>query len=1165
LDVENLIDYLLVNYYVGNVDWDHHNWYATKSRVDPAGRWRFHSWDAEHVLKGANDNVTGKNDSNGPTGIHQRLMASDEYRMLFADHVYKHFFNNGLLTPARAAEMYQHVLDQVDRAVVGESARWGDNAYEDAPYTRDAQWVAERDRLLNNYFPGRTATVLNQLKSRGWYPSVDAPAFAVNGTEQYGGEVHRGDLLSINDANSAGTVYYTLDGSDPRLPGGSLDSDAIAYTEPITVSGNLHVKARVLADGQWSALADARFYIDVSDSLRVTEMMYNPPAPTQEEIAAGFADNDDFEYIELQNTGQEPIGLDGVAFVDGIDFRFADNTTLNAGQYAVIVRNPAAFAERYPTFTGTVAGTYSGSLSNAGEHVELQSPLGGTILAFSYRDDWYDLTDGEGYSLTVADPHQDTALWDGKSGWKASRVPGGTPGLGDDGLAPGSVVINEVLAHTDEAPNDMIELYNSTAEDIDVGRWFLSDDAADLTKYQIAEGTIIPAGGYLVLTQDDNFGAGSGDAGSREGFALSEFGDDVYLCNYMVADVGGTATDVPGSYREHVDFGASPNGTSFGLYTKAAGGTDFTLMASPTFGWDEAHHRYDGAANSGSYLPPLVLNEVMYHPLDPPAGSGHDQDDYEFLELYNRSNQSWDLSEFYISGGVGFTFGWYDADSFGNESWTLEPGATAEWTASGLAGPASYDVYARWDQLDALGHARGLDGRARYEITHAGGSDVVTVDQDDPALPDADGWVLLGTYTFDAAATVTLTRGSDDPDKWTIADQVKFVGPTETVIVDDPVLTSFSTGPAGSGISRIDPGQYAVIVGDYDAFDERYDIAENGIPVIGEFTGSLSNSGEKVKLMRRGVPDAIGFVPYFRVDYVNYKDSPPWPVQADGAGASLGRIDASAYGNDAGNWRAGPLNGTPGGMNDDIIPPVAHIEAVSPDPRTTAVDELQIVFSEPVTGLDISDLSLNRDGGENLLTGGETLTTTDNVTWTLGGLTGLTAPRGAGFVAYNDHVAGARTHAYTTLYSAMDGQVHSGLLRDIETGQYTGVTLTVTQNGIYFAGTQGYPAPGTDAYNVFNGYVDLSSGTGASMEIAGPDTHTYTFSGLDTGDAATYTFTGTAVRGRSSYTDRWTKVTLQGAESATPAHSTGDGVIILSDTQVAIWTGYNAGANQGYV
>ena len=59
LEIDDFIDYMLVNIYGGNRDWDHHNWYATCNRID--GKWRFHSWDAEKVLQGINDDVTNLN------------------------------------------------------------------------------------------------------------------------------------------------------------------------------------------------------------------------------------------------------------------------------------------------------------------------------------------------------------------------------------------------------------------------------------------------------------------------------------------------------------------------------------------------------------------------------------------------------------------------------------------------------------------------------------------------------------------------------------------------------------------------------------------------------------------------------------------------------------------------------------------------------------------------------------------------------------------------------------------------------------------------------------------------------------------------------------------------------------------------------------------------
>ena len=82
-----------------------------------------------------------------------------------------------MLTPENAAALYQIRLDEIDRAIVGPSARWGDNQRPD-PYTRDVEWIAERDRLLNTYIPQRTDIVLEQFRSRGIFPNVDAPAYS---------------------------------------------------------------------------------------------------------------------------------------------------------------------------------------------------------------------------------------------------------------------------------------------------------------------------------------------------------------------------------------------------------------------------------------------------------------------------------------------------------------------------------------------------------------------------------------------------------------------------------------------------------------------------------------------------------------------------------------------------------------------------------------------------------------------------------------------------------------------------------------------------------------------------------------------------------------------------------------------------------------------------
>lgn len=74
--------------------------------------------------------------------------------------------------------------------------------------------------------------------------------------------------------------------------------------------------------------------------------------------------------------------------------------------------------------------------------------------------------------------------------------------------------------------------------------------------------------------------------------------------------------------------------------------------------------------------------------------------------------------------------------------------------------------------------------------------------------------------------------------------------------------------------------------------------------------------------------------------------------------------------------------------------PRATIVDVSPDPRNSAVSTITISFDQPVQGFTVADLNLRRNGGANLLTAAQPLTSLDRRTWTLGGLSGLTAANG---------------------------------------------------------------------------------------------------------------------------------------------------------------------------
>ena len=158
-------------------------------------------------------------------------------------------------------------------------------------------------------------------------------------------------------------------------------------------------------------------------------------------------------------------------------------------------------------------------------------------------------------------------------------------------------------------------------------------------------------------------------------------------------------------------------------------------------------------------------------------------------------------------------------------------------------------------------------------------------------------------------------------------------------------------------------------------------------------------------------------------------------------------------------------------------------------------------------------------------------------------------------VMFNDHVRGGATDPNATDYAA--NKVASGLLKDIDTGDETGITLTTSAQGVSYELITLPPNQDTDAYNIFDDFVFMSVGSGAGIKIPDGASYTHTFTGLDPN--STYEFVGTGIRGDSNAVDRWTHIELDSALAFSIEHSQGPGLITdgLSDNQAALHTGNN--------
>ena len=112
----------------------------------PRRAWRFHAWDAEH-----GDGVLECAERSRPEryGIHDKLKGNAEYRMHFADLVHRFFFNGGVLHVSPHRQYVPARMTQIDRAIVGESARWGDTR-SGAPHTC-GDWLVIQDKVLSTF------------------------------------------------------------------------------------------------------------------------------------------------------------------------------------------------------------------------------------------------------------------------------------------------------------------------------------------------------------------------------------------------------------------------------------------------------------------------------------------------------------------------------------------------------------------------------------------------------------------------------------------------------------------------------------------------------------------------------------------------------------------------------------------------------------------------------------------------------------------------------------------------------------------------------------------------------------------------------------------------------------------------------------------------------
>ena len=173
LDIDNFIDYMLINQYAGNTDWDHHNWYAIRRKGEESQGFRFLCWDSELILDNPQENVLTKNNGKeSPTGIFNHLLENKDFAKRYMARAKELLADDGMLGAKSTEEVWDSLYNNISTALYAEAARWGDYRRDVHPYqtpgtlyTVDETYMTERNRLHEQYFPYRSSTVLSMIEN----------------------------------------------------------------------------------------------------------------------------------------------------------------------------------------------------------------------------------------------------------------------------------------------------------------------------------------------------------------------------------------------------------------------------------------------------------------------------------------------------------------------------------------------------------------------------------------------------------------------------------------------------------------------------------------------------------------------------------------------------------------------------------------------------------------------------------------------------------------------------------------------------------------------------------------------------------------------------------------------------------------------------------------
>lgn len=454
-----------------------------------------------------------------------------------------------------------------------------------------------------------------------------------------------------------------------------------------------------------------------------------------------------------------------------------------------------------------------------------------------------------------------------------------------------SVVISEVLARNVGAHQvdglfpDYIELRNYSSTAINISGTSLTDDPAVKLKHVFPAGTIIPAGGYLVVLAET---PPPGATGTYTNFSLDGDGDAVYF------------HDPSGVLIDSVLFGPQVADRSIGR-TGPAGDVWALGLPSP------------GSANSAVTVAgpaALKINEWLSNP--------DVRTDADFVEVYNPQSQVAAMGGLFISDDF---INYPSRHVLPALSFVAPQGFALFKALGGSAEPTSpselpFKLSARSGWISLAGSNAARIDVVDYECQRRdasqgrrpdGSTTIQRLPLPTPGLPNTDAPASMLALLNGLRITELNYHPRDGNDYEFI--ELRNVGNvalnlggvrfTEGVRFTFPEMT-------------LAPNQYTVIVRDRARFESRYGTNR---PVAGVFSGAIDNNGETLALTLPSPWD---------LHILRFRYEATWYPTTAGQGYTLEILDPARTAprdwNERDSWQAGTfLHGTPGTSSPPAI------------------------------------------------------------------------------------------------------------------------------------------------------------------------------------------------------------------------------------------------------